>query len=227
MSTTGPLTLEDIADQRAYERERDEFRSNVIAAKKLRRVSVGPVVTLVFESRLTIRFQVQEMARAEKMVTDEQIQHELDVYNRLLPTPGELSATLFIELTSEEELRTWLPRLVGIESACQIRIGQRGRPHRGPLGGRVDPSGQSDPGGDHLRRPLRALPVHRRADRRVQCRSGVACRRPSELPRGRARRRTGRCHPERADGRPRRGLSESPARSGVSGGRGAPQPRAC
>ena len=84
---------------------------------------MGPVVTLVFESRLTIRFQVQEMARAEKMVTDEQIQHELDVYNRLLPTPGELSATLFIELTSEEDLRTWLPRLVGIESACEIHIG--------------------------------------------------------------------------------------------------------
>jgi Protein of unknown function (DUF3501) len=57
------------------------------------------------------------------MVTDEQIQHELDVYNRLLPTPGELSATLFIELTSEEDLRTWLPRLVGIEGACQIRLG--------------------------------------------------------------------------------------------------------
>src|SRR5271167_4727642 len=114
MSTTGPLTLEDIADQRAYERERDEFRSNVIAAKKLRRVSVGPVVTLVFESRLTIRFQVTAIARAVKMFTDAQIQHELDVYNRLLPTPGELSATLFIELTSEEVLRTWLPRLVGI-----------------------------------------------------------------------------------------------------------------
>ncbi len=123
MSTTGPLTLEDLADQRAYERERDGFRSLVIAAKKLRRVSVGPVVTLVFESRLTIRFQVQEMARAEKMVTDQQIQHELDIYNRLLPTRGELSATLFIELTSEEDLRTWLPRLVGIESTCEIRIG--------------------------------------------------------------------------------------------------------
>ncbi len=123
MSATGPLTLEDIADQRAYERERDEFRAQVIAAKKLRRVSVGPVVTLVFESRLTIRFQVQEMARAEKMVTDQQIQHELDVYNRLLPTRGELSATLFIELTTDEELRTWLPRLVGIEGAVEVRIG--------------------------------------------------------------------------------------------------------
>jgi hypothetical protein len=126
MTSSGPLTLEDIADQRAYERERDEFRSRVIEAKKLRRVSIGPVVTLVFESRLTIRFQVQEMARAEKMVTDQQIQHELDVYNRLLPTRGELSATLFIELTSEEDLRTWLPRLVGIERACEIHIGRGG-----------------------------------------------------------------------------------------------------
>jgi hypothetical protein len=121
--STGPLTLEDIADQRAYERERDQFRSDVIAVKKLRRISIGPVITLTFESRMTIRFQVQEMARAEKMTTDEQIQHELDVYNRLLPEPGELSATLFLELTSDEQLRTWLPRLVGIERSCQFRIG--------------------------------------------------------------------------------------------------------
>jgi hypothetical protein len=120
---TQPLTLDDIADQRAYERERDAFRAEVIAAKKLRRISVGPVVTLTFESRLTMRFQVQEMARAERMVSDEQIQHELDVYNRLLPAPAELSATLFLELTTEDELRTWLPRLVGIERSCELRIG--------------------------------------------------------------------------------------------------------
>ena len=88
MTTTRLLTLDDIADQRAYERERDEFRARVIAVKKLRRISVGPVITLTFESRLTMRFQVQEMARAEKMVSDEQIQHELDVYNRLLPAPA-------------------------------------------------------------------------------------------------------------------------------------------
>jgi hypothetical protein len=81
------------------------------------------VITLTFESRLTMRFQVQEMARAEKMITDDQIQHELDVYNRLLPAPGELSATLFLELTTEQELRTWLPRLVGVERACELRIG--------------------------------------------------------------------------------------------------------
>ncbi len=121
--TVSVLTLADIADQRAYERERDDFRRQVIAVKKLRRVSVGPVVTLTFENRLTMRFQVQEMARAERMVRDEQIQHELDVYNRLLPSAGELSATLFLELTTDEQLRQWLPRLVGIERSCQLRIG--------------------------------------------------------------------------------------------------------
>ena len=122
--TGRPLTLDDIADQRAYERERDDFRRQVIAVKKLRRVTVGPVVTLTFESRLTMRFQVQEMARAEKLTTDAQIQHELDVYNRLLPARGELSATLFLELTTEEELRTWLPRLVGIERSVVLEIGE-------------------------------------------------------------------------------------------------------
>jgi Protein of unknown function (DUF3501) len=121
--TAGPLTLDDIADQRAYEREREDFRREVIATKRLRRITVGPVITLTFENRLTVRFQVQEMARAERMVRDEQIQHELDTYNRLLPAPGELSATLFLELTSDAELRTWLPRLVGIERSCQLRIG--------------------------------------------------------------------------------------------------------
>jgi hypothetical protein len=120
---SGPLTLSDIADSRAYERERDAFRRHVIAVKKLRRVSVGPIVTLTFENRLTMRFQIQEMARAEKMTTDDAIQHELDVYNRLLPGPGELSATLFLELTTAEELRTWLPALVGVERSCELHIG--------------------------------------------------------------------------------------------------------
>ena len=148
MTAARPLTLDDIADQRAYERERDAFRAQVIAAKKLRRISVGPVITLTFENRLTMRFQVQEMARAEKMVTDEQIQHELDVYNRLLPAPGELSATLFLELTTEEELRTWLPRLVGIERAVRAphRPGRRRRGHLVHPGGgaRVEPEPARD-----------------------------------------------------------------------------------
>ena len=117
------LTLDDIADVRAYERERDEFRQRVIAMKRLRRVSVGPVVTLVFENRDTIRFQIQEMARAERLYSDESIQAELDTYNPLIPGRGELSATMFIELTSREEMEEWLPKLIGVETAVALEIG--------------------------------------------------------------------------------------------------------
>jgi hypothetical protein len=118
------LTVADIADVRAYERERDEFRSRIIALKALRRVHVGPLITLLFENRDTMRFQIQEMARAEKLVSDEQIQTELDIYNPLIPAPGSLSATLFIECTTDEEMRTWFPALVGIERAVDLVIGQ-------------------------------------------------------------------------------------------------------
>jgi Protein of unknown function (DUF3501) len=117
------LTLDDIADARAYERERDEFRDHVMAIKRRRRVPVGPIVTLVFENRDTIRFQVQEMARAEKLYRDEQIITELDIYNPLIPEPGMLSATLFVELTTKAELEEWLPKLVGVERAVELRIG--------------------------------------------------------------------------------------------------------
>lgn len=117
------LTLDDIADLRAYEREREEFRARIIELKRARRVAVGPIVTLVFENRDTIRFQIQEMARAERMLTDEAIQTELDVYNPLIPSAGELSATLFIELTSKADLMTWLPKLVGIERSLELVIG--------------------------------------------------------------------------------------------------------
>jgi hypothetical protein len=121
--TDRKLTLDDIADARAYERERDAFREHVIALKKRRRVSVGPIVTLVFENRDTIRFQIQEMARAERTYTDEGIQTELDIYNPLIPDPGQLSATMFLELTSKDELQNWLPKLVGIERSVELRIG--------------------------------------------------------------------------------------------------------
>jgi hypothetical protein len=120
------LRLEDIADARAYERERAEFRDRIIREKKLRRISVGPVVSLVFENRDTIRFQIQEMARAERLFTDHAIQTELDTYNPLIPGPGELSASLYIELTSREEMERWLPRLVGIERSVQIEIASAG-----------------------------------------------------------------------------------------------------
>jgi hypothetical protein len=116
------LTLEDIADLRAYEREREEFRQRIIELKRRRRVSVGDIVTFVFENRDTIRFQVQEMARAERILTDQGIQTELDIYNRLIPEPGTLSATMFLELTTKGDLEHWLPRLVGVERSVRLEL---------------------------------------------------------------------------------------------------------
>lgn len=118
------LTLSDIADLREYERERADFRAHVIDLKRRRRVGLGPFVTVLFENRDTIRFQIQEMARVEKLFTDEAIEGELRVYNPLVPEPGELALTLFVELTSELALRDWLPRLVGIERTLELRIGE-------------------------------------------------------------------------------------------------------
>jgi hypothetical protein len=121
-SATRKLTLADIADTRAYERERAEFRAHVIELKRRRRVHLGTLLTLVFENRDTMRFQVQEMARVERIATDEGIQDELDVYNPLIPDPGQLCATLFIELTTDEQVREWLPKLVGIERSIVFRL---------------------------------------------------------------------------------------------------------
>jgi hypothetical protein len=116
------VTLADVLDLRAYERVREGYRARIIARKRQRRVALGPFMTVVFECFDTVRFQVQEMARAERILSDEAIQVELDIYNRLLPAPGELSATLFIELTSDAALREWLPRLVGIERRLGFSI---------------------------------------------------------------------------------------------------------
>ena len=81
-------------------------------------------MTLVFENRDTIRFQVQEMARAEKIITDEGIQTELDIYNPLIPEPGTLSATLFIELTTKDELQRLAARSWSASSAAvELHLG--------------------------------------------------------------------------------------------------------
>lgn len=124
MNTITPrkLTLDDIADVRAYEREREVFKAKVIAMKQRRRLALGPFVSVVFENRDTIRHQIQEMARVEKLSTDEAIQTEIDIYNPMIPEPGQLCATLFIELTSDDQMREWLPKLVGIESSLVFRL---------------------------------------------------------------------------------------------------------
>ena len=91
MSTSAPsrkLTVGDIADTRAYERVRDAFRAEMIELRRRRRVAIGTIVTVTFENRETMRFQIQEMARVEQIVTDEGIQEELDAYNPLIPEAG-------------------------------------------------------------------------------------------------------------------------------------------
>lgn len=116
------LTLDDIADLRAYEREREAFRARVIAMRKLRRVALGPVITVSFENRETMRYQIQEMVRVEKTMTDEGVQEELNAYNPMVPEPGQLCATVFVELTTEAQVREWLPKLAGLENSVSLRL---------------------------------------------------------------------------------------------------------
>lgn len=102
----------EIVDYHTYEDRRDAFRVEAMAAKALRRVHVGDNLTFLFECPLTVRYQVQEMTRAEKIVRDRDIQHELDTYNALLGEDGGLGATLLIEIEDPKErdvrLREWL-----------------------------------------------------------------------------------------------------------------------
>jgi hypothetical protein len=116
------LSVDDIKDSRAYERDREEFRRYIIDLKRTRRIGLGPIMSIVFENTDTMRWQVQEMARAERMLRDEQIAHEVTTYNQLIPDSGELSGTLLLELTSELALRAWLPRLVGVERSVAIAL---------------------------------------------------------------------------------------------------------
>jgi hypothetical protein len=121
-SSSRKLTLGDIADVRAYERERAEFRARVMEIKRRRRIALGTIVTLMFENRETMRLQIQEMARVEKLVSDAEIQVELDTYNPMIPEPGQLCATVFLELTTDDQMREWLPKLVGIEQSFVIAL---------------------------------------------------------------------------------------------------------
>jgi Protein of unknown function (DUF3501) len=121
-SPSRKLTLADIEDARAYERQRPAIRAQIIELRRRRRVNLGAFVSVCFENRQTIRYQIQEMARVERLFTDEAIADELAAYNPLVPERCELKATLFIELTSDESIRAWLPRLVGIERSILLRM---------------------------------------------------------------------------------------------------------
>src|SRR6476660_8616856 len=93
-----PIVRRDIKGPALYAPIRDDFRNRIIALKAPRRILIGDRVSLVFENRHTLVFQIEEMCRAESLVRDEQIEAEIAVYNELMPTDTSLSATLFIEL---------------------------------------------------------------------------------------------------------------------------------
>jgi hypothetical protein len=113
-----PVRREEILDPSVYERSREEIRRGVLAAKAARRVHVGPALTFLFENTATVRYQVQEMVRAERITRDEDVRHELDTYNELLGGDGELGATLLVEIPDPEErdrkLREWLDLLAHV-----------------------------------------------------------------------------------------------------------------
>jgi len=119
-----PLIRAEILDPQAYEPVRDGFRRAIIELKKQRRLGVGDRVTLVFENRETLRFQVQEMLRVERIRDPAGIQLELDVYNELMPGPDELSATLFIEITEAARIKPELDRMVGLDEHVSLVLGE-------------------------------------------------------------------------------------------------------
>jgi hypothetical protein len=119
-----PLTVQDLWPLPIYEGVREQFRRDVIAAKKDRRVHVGPFITLIFENRLTVKFQVQEILRAERVTSAEAVAEELEGFNGMLPGPDELSATLMIELTgSEPDVAAELRKLRGLSKHLFLEVG--------------------------------------------------------------------------------------------------------
>jgi hypothetical protein len=116
------ISKQSLLSLEAYARSRNEFRAKVMAHKKLRSVHLGEHLTLQFEDELTIRYQVQEMLRIERIFEDEGIQGELDAYNPLVPDGGNWKATMLIEYPDEDERKRMLARLKGIERQVWVRV---------------------------------------------------------------------------------------------------------
>jgi hypothetical protein len=116
------IKRETLLPLESYARERDAFRARVIEHKKHRTVRLGENVTLLFEDELTIRYQVQEMLRVERIFEAEGIQGELDAYNPLVPDGGNWKATMLIEYPDAEERRRALASLKGIERRVWVRV---------------------------------------------------------------------------------------------------------
>ncbi len=116
------LTRQDLLSLEHYADQRNDFRARVMAHKKRRTVHVGEHLTFLFEDKLTIQYQVQEMLRAERIFEAAAIQEELDTYNPLIPDGRNLKATLLIEYDDVDERRQALVRLRGIENKLQFQV---------------------------------------------------------------------------------------------------------
>ncbi len=116
------ITRDSLMTLEAYARARPQFRARVIAHKKNRTLQLGGHVTLVFEDELTIRYQVQEMLRAERVFEDAGVQGELDAYNPLIPDGANWKATLMIEYPDVDERHRMLARLIGIEDRVWVQV---------------------------------------------------------------------------------------------------------
>jgi hypothetical protein len=119
-----PLTLSDLPSVADYAAGRDAMRSLVIAAKKSRQVRIGENVTLLFENRDTVKYQILEMLRIEKTSDPAAIQDELDAYNPLIPAGSDWRATMLVEFEDADERRVQLKYLRAVEHAVYVRAGE-------------------------------------------------------------------------------------------------------
>ena len=121
------LTTDDLLPLERYHKERPRMRAEVLEHKRHRQAPLGAHLTLYFEDRLTMRYQVQEMLRAERIFESEAIEEELAAYNPLIPDGTNLKATMMLEYPDVEERRAALERLKGIEDCVYVEVGALGR----------------------------------------------------------------------------------------------------
>ncbi len=117
-----PISYDELLGLEQYARERKQWRERVIEQKKVRRVAVGPNVSIYFENRVTIQYQVQEMLRIEKMFEPDEIEGELEAYNPLVPDGQNWKATMMIEFPNEAERRAALAKMIGIEERVAVIV---------------------------------------------------------------------------------------------------------
>ena len=118
-----PLSREDLFSLEQYAERRSDFRAQVLDHKKHRRVDIGPNLSLYFEDRLTVQYQVQEMLRIERIFEADGIQEELDAYNPLIPDGDNLKCTAMFEFTDVAERHRRLAELAGVENHVWLQVG--------------------------------------------------------------------------------------------------------